>query len=291
MRESVAQVYQELTEYWGQLVELQPETPAACEGKVGSAAERYWEYTQRCRTDPENVFHPADRDVLRRALRKKDDPKNWVFPGGAWPNVPQHFKGDPRTARVVTVLLNPGLDRHLQSIPSRESDSWGRVLSDCRLTEQAHILASIEHKDFFWWNWFGAHKIRFDQQEADLFKQGVGLEGLTLDDDTTYFELEIIPYQSVKISDAAKRTGGLNTLPSSKLSFRLMEALMRDDKDCVFVIRGAETRRILARAFAQEGLLQDLDRRNRLFTYKNDRTRTLTWPGLAKFDPATGGKL
>lgn len=278
---SIESCYHQIIRFWDGFFDSDPDPRAS-----------YIKYAKDARDDPANLFHPWDRAGFRHPPeRLKESSPHWNFPSESWPNVPQHFKGDPRRARIVTVLMNPKLDSSLQSVRKDVADEINQIDRDIRLYEQAQILQSLRCPNAHWWNWFDKHQIRFDPAGANFPLAGADEWRKAWQKDFLYFELELIPYQSYSFNEALMLAGGVDSLKSSQFSLTLLRALLNDSErhPRLFVIRGAETRRRLAKLFPDD--LELANQRKLLYTFANDRNRTLRATNLVPFNPQTGDKI
>ncbi|QYH20024.1 hypothetical protein JKI95_03020 [Corynebacterium aquatimens] len=243
------------------------------------------------------VFHEKDYEAFgERGLRKEMQRiRNFMLGGEmnkpnarrVWPNVPQHFKGDPRRARFVSILMNPGRDTHLQRIstdslnPGSEeirslldtgatfslenSEHYaslysGKQLIDWpppsekeqlnRLLEQGEILASLTDADLAFkdrWRNWTDQVKLYTQTEPDL-------PGLTFENLECFAEIELFPYQSVRWPDIpASVKNQFDHFESVKKAQALIIALAEDTLEGAEgdVIRPERSRIFVVRGGAQ----------------------------------------
>lgn len=210
------------------------------------------------------ALHPEDRRAFE-GLSESDRQslREWVYPG-YWPNVPQHFKGDPRSARFVSILMNPGRDDELQALSRDVSDEHAL------LSQQADILDSLQNQDTFWWNWLDKHTLQKDAR-------GLGLDKDALKNEKLFFEMELVPYQSPNFSkdlgplhDAGKGFD-FHHLRSAELGLELLRAMMQEavsgETHRLFFIRGKHARELLLEDEQFKGLTLNLIERKQIFTF------------------------
>lgn len=223
------------------------------------------------------LFHPDDLAAMEQAVNKgkirgeqlvkfalevyQSDSKATV----TWPNVPQHFKGDPRVARVITVLMNPYSDVELSKIkiPGSAISADLRTYSfkypakpladdlDADEADRLSALLKAERPNFLdvvesdYSQEFGAEdydairvreqaEVLRSQSEEEFFwwnwlqKHTILKEGFALE---SFFEIERVPYQTKKWDEKhipkAIFSGDVS-LPSSEAGDNLLRALAAD---------------------------------------------------------------
>lgn len=150
--------YQALLDHWSQM------WPKIHHGS--NATRIYLEWVKEVEKDKKKLIHPCDYARLgEEAFERLAES---ILGGSAasevWPNVPQHFKGDPRTARFITVLMNPHIDKGLQEVsrnlkvnpraqfeeldPKAKADSMSH---EQRILEQGAIIESQTAASAEWW--------------------------------------------------------------------------------------------------------------------------------------------
>lgn len=242
---STADAYDKLTTFW-------------------RALGNYPTFAKHAQNDWWCALHPEDRKAFeglsesdRKSLRE------WVYPG-YWPNVPQHFKGDPRSARFVSVLMNPGRDDELQALSRDVSDDHAL------LSQQTDILDSLQNQDTFWWNWLDRHTLQKDAR-------GLGLDRDALQNEKLYFEIELVPYQSPNFSKDlgplhdAEKGFDYRELRSAELGLDLLRAMMQEavsgEANRLFFIRGKHARELLLEDKQFKDITLNLIERKQIFTF------------------------
>ncbi|MEX3505264.1 hypothetical protein [Corynebacterium sp. LK2510] len=289
------------------------------------------------------LIHPDDRDKLFGILFPADSDTNGlqqlaaarnlmngIYSGGL-PNVPQHYKGNVKRARVVGILMNPGRDDVLQDRTDENFSSYdvgheilesGQDVSEKspelnkRVMEQPTILQSLWDGNGSWTNWGDSHTIikpvddknavvdSWNGKRPAYRKAADGKYHWVKLDLESFCEIEFFPYQTPKWKDLpVYLKEKVDQLPSVRKARKLLGALAadtaegivdgrRDEHGRVFIVRNKDVLQFFRESIEAKHLSTLIDA-GLVFTFSSDQSRSVSANNLrlVGIDEVEGGQV